>query len=294
MDFSITGLQFGLGTLLLVGFVVGVILLMRQYLSSKKVNKEEIVSSKKYIEFDVFKSTGTFWKLGLMCAVSFAILAFSWTTYQEEFDYDFTPVVIDDDLIIPPITTTPPPPPPPPPPPTLVETVEETLEEPPKFVDQTVTKQVSNVAIKPKVKKPKPRKRPKPPVVKPKEDIDKVFQVVEEMPRFPGCENLGGDMKLKKSCADKKMLEFIYKNIKYPNLAKDNGVEGTVVVSFVVEKDGSMTNIQVVRDAGAGLGDEALRIVEKMKNSPKKWIPGKQGNESVRVQFNLPIRFKLK
>ena len=293
MDFSITGLQFGLGTLLLAGFVVGVILLMRQYLASKKVNKQEVAASKKYTEFDVFKSTGTFWRLGLMCAVGFAILAFSWTTYQEKFDYDLTSLVFaEDDLIVPPITTTPPPPPPPPP--TLVETVEETMEEPPKFVDQTVTKQVSNVAPKPKAKKPKPRKRPKPPVVKPKEVIEPVHAIVEEMPRFPGCEDLGGDMKSKKNCADKKLLEFIYKSVKYPTLAKENGVEGTVVVSFVVEKDGSITNIQVIRDAGAGLGDEAVRVVEKMQNLPQKWIPGKQGNESVRVQFNLPIRFKLK
>lgn len=293
MDFSITGLQFGVGTLLLAGFVVGIIFFLRQYLASKNITKQE-VNTKKYKEFDVFKSTGTFWRLGLLCAIGFTILAFSWTTYQEKFvlpDYisGYDEILTEDIPIVP----EKPVPPPPPPPPTLVETVEETPEEPPKFTDQTVTKQVSNVATKPKAKKPKPKKTVKPPVKKKKEVIEPVHAFVEEMPRFPGCESIDGNTVEKKGCADKKMLEFIYKNIKYPSLARENGVEGTVVISFVVEKDGSITGIKIVRDAGAGLGEEALRIVQKMENLPQKWIPGKQGNEKVRVQFNLPIRFKL-
>lgn len=293
MDFSITGFQFGIGTLVLSSFVIGFIILMRIYYASKNIDKTK-GNSKKYKEFDVFKSTGVFWKLGLLCGISFSILAFSWTTYQEKFvmpgfisGYD---EILTEDI---PIVPDQPLPPPPPPPPILVETVEETLEEPPIFTDQTVTNQVSNLVTKPKTKKPKPRETKKPPVVLPQEDIQKVHVIVEEMPRFPGCEAVDGNTNLKKSCADKKMLEFIYKNIKYPRVAKENGVEGTVVVSFVVEKDGSITGIQILRDQGAGLGDEAVRIVKKMQDLSQKWIPGKQGNEAVRVQFNLPIRFKL-
>lgn len=293
MDFSITGIQFGLGTLLLAGFVVGIIIFIRKNLASKKIGKQES-ATKKYKEFDVFQSTGTFWRLGLMCAVGFTILAFSWTTYQEQFEFydlvdDFDGEIINDV----PLTQYLPPPPPPPPPPTVVEIVEETPEEPPKFTDQTVTKQVSNVANKPKVKKPKPRKTVKPPIVKKKEIIDKIHVFVEEMPRFPGCEDISENYDTKKSCADKKMLEFIYKNIKYPRLASENEIEGTVIISFVVEKDGSITEIRIIRDRGAGLGEEAMRIVEKMQNLPQKWIPGKQGNDNVRVQFNLPIKFRL-
>ena len=75
------------------------------------------------------------------------------------------------------------------------------------------------------------------------------------MPRFPGCENEPGDDQAKKACADKKMLEFIYKNIKYPAIARENGVEGTCVVRFVVDSDGSISSPEVVRDIGAGCGD---------------------------------------
>lgn len=113
------------------------------------------------------------------------------------------------------------------------------------------------------------------------------------MPRFPGCENEAGDNNAKKACADKKMLEFIYKNIKYPAIARENGVEGTCVIRFVVEKDGSIKDPQIVRDIGAGCGDESLRVVQLMNTMGEKWTPGKQRGRSVRVQFNLPVKFKL-
>ncbi|MCI4649500.1 MAG: energy transducer TonB [Phaeodactylibacter sp.] len=89
------------------------------------------------------------------------------------------------------------------------------------------------------------------------------------------------------------MLEFIYKNIKYPAIARENGVEGTAVVQFVVETDGSITDANVVRDPGAQTGAEALRVVNLMKEQGIQWIPGKQRGRAVRVQFNLPVRFRL-
>ena len=110
-----------------------------------------------------------------------------------------------------------------------------------------------------------------------------LFKMVEEMPRFPGCEDNN------KSCADKKMLEFIYQNLRYPALARENGVEGTVVVSFIVEKNGKITEPKIVREIGGGCGDEVMRVVNLMPT----WIPGKQRGEVVRVQYNLPVRFKL-
>ena len=112
------------------------------------------------------------------------------------------------------------------------------------------------------------------------------------MPRFPGCENLPTTDE-KKACADKKMLEFIYKNIKYPAIARENGIEGMVVVTFVVEKDGKVTDARVVRDIGGQCGQEALRVVSLMNDEGIRWTPGKQRGRPVRVQFNLPVRFKL-
>lgn len=85
------------------------------------------------------------------------------------------------------------------------------------------------------------------------------------------------------------MLQFIYSNIKYPAIARENGVEGTVYVKFVVEKDGKITNAEIVRDIGAGCGQEALRVVGLMP----EWEPGKQRGRPVRVQFNLPVKYKL-
>ena len=87
-----------------------------------------------------------------------------------------------------------------------------------------------------------------------------------------------------------KLYEYLSENIKYPDLARDGGITGKVYVQFVVEKDGSITNIQVKRDIGGGCGEEAKRVVRGMP----KWKPGKVGGRTVRSQFILPINFVLK
>ena len=112
------------------------------------------------------------------------------------------------------------------------------------------------------------------------------------MPQFPGCSDISDKVE-RKACADKKLLEFVYKNVKYPAIARENGIQGRVVVQFVVEKDGSVTDARVLRDIGAGCGDESLRVVNMMNSMPRKWVPGKQRGKAVRVQFTLPISYKL-
>ena len=84
-------------------------------------------------------------------------------------------------------------------------------------------------------------------------------------------------------------INFINKHIKYPKEARKNNIEGPVYVSFIIEKDGSITNINLIRDIGGGCGEEAMRVVKLMP----KWNPGKQNGEFVRVQFMLPFKFKL-
>lgn len=118
---------------------------------------------------------------------------------------------------------------------------------------------------------------------------DPIFKVVEEMPRFPGCEAFNGSNREKEECAKQKMLEFIYENLTYPTIAKNSGVQGVCVVQFIVEKDGSISNGKIVRDIGDGCGDASLYVV----NSMPKWIPGKQKGKAVRVQYTLPLKFKL-
>lgn len=104
---------------------------------------------------------------------------------------------------------------------------------------------------------------------------EEVFMVVEEDPEFPG----GLDA----------LSKYLGDNIKYPQLAKENNIEGRVYVSFVVEKDGRVGNIKILRDIGGGCGAEAVRVVKSMP----RWKPGKQRGKPVRTQFNLPVSFGL-
>ena len=104
---------------------------------------------------------------------------------------------------------------------------------------------------------------------------EEIFTVVETQPQFPGGED--------------SLYNFIYSNLRYPQVAKDNAIEGRVFLTFVVEKDGSITNVKIIRDIGGGCGHEAKRVVEMMP----KWIPGKQNGKPVRVQFNMPIKFEV-
>ncbi len=120
-----------------------------------------------------------------------------------------------------------------------------------------------------------------------------VYQVVEEMPRFPGCEQLDTTLAGIQDCAQKQLLAFVYGNIVYPLEARQNGDEGTAVVNFIVEKDGTLSNANILRDIGGGAGLEVMRVINLMNQSGIRWIPGKNKGETVRVSFNLPVRFKL-
>lgn len=115
----------------------------------------------------------------------------------------------------------------------------------------------------------------------------------DQMPRFPGCEDGTGNNDAKKACADQKLLAYINSCIQYPAAARELGVEGMVVVSFVVGKDGSISDMKILKDPGAGCGKEALRVVKKMSELGQKWTPGKQQGRTVKVRYNLPVRFKL-
>ncbi len=126
----------------------------------------------------------------------------------------------------------------------------------------------------------------------PDSGVNEVFKVVEQMPMFPGCDDIS-DADKKKNCSDRNLLEYIYKRILYPEEARENGIEGTAVVSFVIEKDGSVSNITVLRDPGGGTGDSAKAVVESMNEEDIRWSPGLQKGKRVRVQYNIPVKFKL-
>ena len=101
------------------------------------------------------------------------------------------------------------------------------------------------------------------------------FILVETMPEFPGGMN--------------KMMEYVARNVKYPQMARESGIQGRVFVTFIVEKDGSITNVALLRGIGGGCDEEAMRVVRSMP----KWSPGLQCGRAVRVSYNLPVNFKL-
>ena len=104
---------------------------------------------------------------------------------------------------------------------------------------------------------------------------EKVFDVVEQMPQFPG--------------GDAALFEYLTNHIKYPTIAEENGVQGRVIVTFVVERDGSITDVKVVKSVDPSLDKEASRVVQGMP----KWIPGKQNGAPVRVKYTVPVTFRL-
>ena len=123
----------------------------------------------------------------------------------------------------------------------------------------------------------------------PNSENEEVLKVVEQMPRFPGCEGQGLDKNAVGKCAQDKMLQYIYNNLKYPSEAKENGIDGMVVLQFKVEKDGSINDAKIIRDVKGGCGAEALRVV----NSMPAWTPGMNKGEKVAVLYTLPVRFNM-
>ena len=118
-----------------------------------------------------------------------------------------------------------------------------------------------------------------------------IYKVVEQMPSFPGCDHLGDSERSK--CSNQKLMGFVSENLKYPKEAKDGEIEGQVVVRFVVNKNGRISNVELLRDIGAGTGQEVIRVVESMNKMEQKWTPGTQSGQPVNVYFHLPVKFKL-
>lgn len=106
-------------------------------------------------------------------------------------------------------------------------------------------------------------------------DNDEIFTMVEKMPEFPG--------------GDAALYGYLAKNLIYPNIARENGIQGRVIASFIVEKDGSISNIQIVRGIGGGCQEEVLRLISLMP----KWTPAKHQGVVVRCKSTFPVKFSL-
>ena len=120
-----------------------------------------------------------------------------------------------------------------------------------------------------------------------------IYENVDEMPRFPGCEHIG-ELEERNICAQNKMFEYITNNLKYPEEAKKNSVEGTCIVSFVIDRSGYINDLIIKRDIGYGCGDEVIRLISSMNNNGLLWIPAQKDNKAVVASMILPVKFALK
>ena len=236
----------------------------------------------------------TWMHFGFVFALGFLNLAFEYTTdvrpegkrpvpeLRPEVEIKVVPTIQPEDT-----------PPPPPPPPAPVETfslndIIETVDEP-VLIEEPVLEQPVAVApdVVAVVAPPPPPPAPER-MEEVKVDVSETYEVVEQMPRFGECDEALPKDELA-LCSNLALLKYMSKKTRYPSLAHANGVQGTAVVSFVVERDGSITDLELVRDPGAGTGAEAMRVVRSMP----RWEPGRQRGEPVRVRFKLPVKFKL-
>ncbi|MDR1880910.1 MAG: energy transducer TonB [Tannerellaceae bacterium] len=207
--------------------------------------------------------------MGLVVALAILFVGFEWGTQdvQVATGGGVADIIAEEEIEITRPEDTPPPPPPPPAP-----VVAEIL----TVVDDNVNLEQQDILTTEDDQTTAQVQTYVPPVVVEEEENDQtIFAVVETMPEFPG-----GDLEL---------LRFVQKSIKYPVIAQENGVQGRVICSFVVNRDGSVVDAEVLRPVDPSLDKEALRVIGTMP----KWTPGKQRGKPVRVKYTLPITFKL-
>ena len=226
---------------------------------------------KKSPKADLEGSKGLGILMGLVVGLAVLFVGFEWGTQEKAIQKDerISDIIAEEEMDITRQDETPPPPPPDVPP-----AVAEVL----NVVENNV--QVANndlISSEDNEKVAQVQVYTPPAVVHEEEEESPqhIFVVVEEMPEFPG--------------GQAELMSFIAKSIKYPVVAQENGIQGRVTCTFVVNRDGTIVDAQVVRGIDPALDKEALRVI----NSMPKWKPGKQRGKPVRVKFTLPVTFRL-
>jgi len=213
---------------------------------------------------DIGRKRGLFLNIGLVLSLSFAITAFEWKFYDDGNLVSLGTVQDDfEEMLEIPPTEQPPPPPPKIQQPQIVETPDdEIIEDIPVDLDLEITEEtkVEDIILQ----------------EAPEEEVaDEIFTIVEDMPSFPG--GVGA------------FHEYLRKNLHYTPMARKMGLEGKVFVQFIVGKDGKISDVEAVRGIGAGLDEEAVRVVRNCPN----WNPGKQRGMPVKTRVVIPINFSL-
>ena len=239
------------------------------------------------------KNRTIYMKLGLIAALSFALMAFSFTS--EPSDFERPPVIgeIDPTPDIPVTTHKEKKKLPPPPKPKSFEKIIDT--EIPEFVEELpkISLEIDDELVDDEGEEyfEESTEEPYIPEIV-EETIDEVDEdpviFAEVMPMFGDCDESLSSAE-RKECSDRALLQYFAENIKYPAVARENGIEGKVVLRFVVDKDGTITMPQALRKVGGGCTDEALRVLKSMP----EWKAGRQGGRFVKVLFTVPVNFML-
>lgn len=221
---------------------------------------------KKSAKADLESKKTLFIEIGLIIALAAVLLAFEWKSY-EKTELNIATRAMDDtpeEMIEITQQEKPPPPPKPLQQTTVIEIVEDELDIEDDIEIDVEDDQDTEVQDYVPVEE-----------AEEEQEEQQIFTVVEAMPSYPGGEEA--------------MRRYLSESIEYPQMARESGIQGRVFVTFVVERDGNITDVKILRGIGGGCDEEALRVI---KNMPK-WSPGKQRGKPVRVQFNMPIMFKL-
>ncbi len=212
------------------------------------------------------KNKSVYTLLGMILTLSLVWFAFEYKTYDTAAAEIMRNVTLDDeeDVILQTERITPPPPPPPPQQTTVIEIVEDDIEveddldidietdDDDVIEEQVVEEEDENAGQE-----------------------EEIFVFVEDQPEYPG--------------GDEARLKYLGKAIVYPEMAKESSIQGTVYVTFVVEKNGKISNVKVLRGIGGGCDEAAVNAIKGMPS----WKPGKQRGRAVRAQFNMPVKFIL-
>ena len=230
---------------------------------------------KKNPKKDLNRNQDVYFVVGLLLSLLLTFTALEWKTYKSSYDPNIALNQVDDsideEVPIFELKTTPPPKPP-----VIPIEIEIVVDEDPvkeTIIESTETSQEDNILEVSDIE-----------VDEIDEPDEFSFMVIEDVPVFPGCE----DEKDKRACFQKMMNKHIAKNFRYPEIAQEMGIQGRVNIMFVIQKDGSINNIQL-RGPDKSLEAEAKRIIDKLP----KMQPGKQRGTPVKVPFSLPINFKL-
>ena len=231
--------------------------------------------SRKTPEANLENKRGAWKAIGFVASLSLLLSALAWTSYDVAITraIDFEADLLEDEEI--PVNIVQPPPPPPPPQQTTVieivddeEEIEEELE-----IEDIELDEDTEIEIIEEYEE---------------EEEDVPFMIVENMPAMGDCKSLRGDER--HECTQMEIINYVSKNTKYPPIAKDAGIQGTVFVYFVVGKDGKVKDVRVLREVDARLDAEAVRVVESLPD----FEPGEQRGKAVSVQYTIPVKFIIR